>query len=138
METVLSYTAQFIEQGYCMTERTPGESLPSHETVPWLARLTIDLHPGVVRHPRLLDRVREELGRPCAINISHEGVALSYTAKGESFEEAAEDSTEVCENLLDNVLLGGGTVSEHILIPADELQTWRFFHPVQLRSVPNE
>jgi hypothetical protein len=103
-----------------------------------MARLTLGLPEGVIRHPMLVDRVREKLGRPCAIDVAHTGIAVSYTANGETFEEACDDSTIVCDTLMETFHLRDEAIEEHVLVPADELATWALFHRPDLRSVPDE
>ena len=57
----------------------------TQDVVPWMARLTFRLPDGVVRHPSLLDGVRENIGRRCAIDEAHAGIAVSYKLKERLF-----------------------------------------------------
>jgi hypothetical protein len=102
-----------------------------------MARLTLALPEGVVRHPALLDQVQDELGRPSVVDVAHAGIAVSYTAEGGTFEEACEDSRGVCEAMLGRLSLGHEAIEEHVLVAADELPIWPILHPPTLRGLPD-
>jgi hypothetical protein len=53
-----------------------------------------------VRHPRLLDVVEKEIGRPCAIDVGDAGISLGVGLDGVNRAEAETD----CDTLVERVL----------------------------------
>jgi len=116
--------------------RLPDSTSSVHEVVPWLARLTLRMPDGVVRHPALLGTVREKIGRRCAIDVAHTGMALSYKARGATMTEASADSWQVCVALMTHLGVDESAIEEHELVRADDLPIWPILHPTSLMSVP--
>lgn len=139
-EKILEFRRRSPEVQHDLVEERceEGWSSSDRHAIPWVARLTLALPEGVSRHPRLLDRVRDEMGRPCAIDIAHHGIAVAYTARGETFERACDDSTIVCDALVDSLHLSEDAVEEHVLIATDGLPTWPLFHGPDLEPVPDQ
>jgi len=83
----------------------------------WGALLTVHLPEGTIRHPAVLDRVQEELGRICAIDTASEGVRVSYGVRGASFGSATEDARAVARHLMEMLSLPPEAITEHVLVP---------------------
>lgn len=58
-----------MRQGLVDEQQSADTSSPIRSAIPWMARLTLGLPRGVVRHPSLLDRMQDEIGRPCAVDV---------------------------------------------------------------------
>ena len=97
-----------------LEDRRPSDDASSsREVIPWMARLTLRLTDGVVRHPSLLTGVREKIDRRCAVDVAYVGVAVSYKAKVETFAEASADSWQVCEALMAHLGIDDSATEEH-------------------------
>lgn len=127
-----------MHQGLIDEQKPSETSSSTRDAIPWMARLTLGLPNGVVRHPLLLNSVQVEIARPCAIDVAHTGIAVSYTAEGETFEQACDDSSTVCEILMEHLGLDDDAIQEHVLVPADELPIWALLHRPSLRSLPDD
>jgi hypothetical protein len=66
----------------------------------WGSILTIRFPGNPERHPRVFDVVEAEIGRPCAIDTWDPGVKVSFSAHGETYAEALEDTDTVAARLL--------------------------------------
>jgi hypothetical protein len=90
-------------------------------TFSWSTVLGIELPPGVPRHPRLLGPLREQLGRRFLLDNRQDGVRVSFTAHGTSYEEAVVDAAGVADALLQMLGLPRHALVEQRLYAADEL-----------------
>ena len=97
----------------------PVRAEPAHR---WGTVLTVRFPDGVERHPRVLDIVEQELGRPCAIDTDDSGVRLSCGIGGTSREEAENDAGTVASHVLSLLGLGPAAVAECHIAP-------RVLHP---------
>lgn len=67
--------------------------------VGWRAVLSVNFPNGTVRHPRVLDRIHEELGRVCAVDRLDRGVRIGFVAKGSSRNEIQDDAIAVAHHV---------------------------------------
>lgn len=83
----------------------------------WTAVLGIELPDGTVRHPRLLERLENEIG-PCISDSRDAGVRLCFDVDGSTAEEARVDASRVAARVLDILGLSlGSIVEEHVAPP---------------------
>lgn len=83
------------------------------------ATIALSLPGEAIRHPRLPDQIRRELGRICAVDLQHEGIRVGFGARGSSYDEAAEDCDAVVERLVGWLGLGHEAVVEHSVFERD-------------------
>lgn len=86
----------------------------------WGAIVTIDFPSEVQRHPRLIEVVRETVGRSCATQEADHSITVGFGAYGHELEEARADSQEVIGHLLGMLGFGLEAVSEGRLVPSDD------------------
>ena len=102
-----------VDMPVSQSSRAPTTKVPCR----WGAVLTLCFPEGTARHPRVLDRVEQEIGRICAVDERVEGVRVSFGARGNSVEDALKDSGAVARTLLSLLDLPDGAIVEHQLLP---------------------
>ncbi|MFV0317696.1 MAG: hypothetical protein ACK5O2_12145 [Microthrixaceae bacterium] len=89
-----------------MPTRSAAPSAHARQVRSWSALLSIELPDGIVRHPRLVDQVEDEVGRACGVHLDFEGIRVGFGLDGRSRDEAIEDCEQVTERVLGRIGLG--------------------------------
>lgn len=99
------------------------------------ATVAISLPGDALRHPRLPDQVRQEIGRICAVDLQHDGVRVGFGARGATITEASEDADSVIDRLLGWLGLSRAAVVEQDVFERDQGLSTTTEH--SLRAVPD-
>lgn len=83
------------------------------------AAVAIRLPGDALRHPRLTDQLRHEIGRICAVDLQHDGVRVGFGVRGATFEDATGDAGAVVEHLLGWLGLSPAAVVEQGVFERD-------------------
>lgn len=66
----------------------------------WGTIIAVPYLEGLSIHPRVYDKVDQELGRICAIDTQFQGIRMSTSVFGGNFEEARMDALRMATHLL--------------------------------------
>lgn len=99
----------------------PAQSLVRDALRGWSATLAIACPAGTVRHPRVLDRVRDELGRSCVFDTEGNGIRVAFEPEGDLYEEVDRDSRFVVSHVLGMLRLPPETPVQLRLYRVDQI-----------------
>jgi hypothetical protein len=96
-----------------------GQFRRAHPGSRWGSVMTFRYPLGIERHPRVLDRVENEIGRICAIDTGDDGVRVSFGLRGQCREEATVDCEAIATRLLGVLGLSDNSLVEALVIDRD-------------------
>lgn len=84
---------------------------------PWGARLAVALPEGVSRHPRLLSRVEQVIGRFCLVDLAGDDVRVAYGLDGPTQLDAEREARFIAEAVLAELGLRPDSVYQSFVRP---------------------
>lgn len=112
--------------------RPPAAPASKAPAANWGAIVEIELAPGTVRHPGLLDQVRKEAGRIVALDLLSDGVTMSFGIDTDSRGDAQAQCDEVTSRVLDLLGLSDTAVAAKKVFERDLATLDHSPHPVEL------